>query len=108
MSRWQEPAAAEMQVWIFTPSPGSAVVTSPLRRARTEPSLSGMTQPKHPPIRQPAGISCPPARQHGRAGLAPRVGPAGGAIGLYDRGVVQSDRATLADDAVRGPELLSE
>ena len=49
----QAPAAAETQVWMRTPSPGAAVVTSPLRRSRTAPSRSGTTQPKQMPIRQP-------------------------------------------------------
>ena len=41
----QAPAAALMQVWTRTPSPGAAVVISPVRRSRTAPSRSGSTQP---------------------------------------------------------------
>ena len=37
----QAPAAAETQVWIWTLSPGEAVVTSPVRRSRTAPWRSG-------------------------------------------------------------------
>src|SRR5690606_12961885 len=62
-SRWQAPAAELMQVWILMPpgsvSPGTAVVTAPSRRSRTEPSLSGRTQPMQMPIRHPLGISTP-------------------------------------------------
>ena len=46
-SRWQSPAAAWIQVWILMagPSPGTAVVTAPVRRSRTLPSFNGSTQP---------------------------------------------------------------
>ena len=37
------PAAADTQVWMATPSPGAAYVTSPVRRSRTAPSRSGKT-----------------------------------------------------------------
>ena len=57
----QVPAAADTQVWMRTPSPGAAVVMSPLRRSRTAPCRSGATQPKQMPIRQPDGIRTPAA-----------------------------------------------
>ena len=65
------PAAALMQVWIFTPSPGTAVVSAPLRRSRTAPDSSGTTQPKQMPIRQPEGMSTPAASPASSSGVAP-------------------------------------
>ena len=79
---------------------GVAVVISPLRRSRTEPSRSGSTQPKQMPIRQPA--------RHQHAGL---LG------GVEDRrarrrpspsvpGRGEGDGAALADRPIRSVRKL--
>ena len=72
-SMWHGPAAALMQVCtLMSPvSPGTAVVIAPLRRSRTLPSRSGMTQPMQMPIRQPLGISIPASSAASRMGVAP-------------------------------------
>ena len=69
------PAAALMHVWMGTPpgpvSPGTAVVSAPLRRSRTAPSLSGITQPMQMPIRHPLGMRTPALSATSRIGEAP-------------------------------------
>ena len=66
----QSPAAALTQVWIITGSP-VAVVTSPLRRSRTDPSRIGRTQPKQMPMRHPDGMRTPAASAASRMGVLP-------------------------------------
>ena len=58
------------------PSPGAAVVISPLRRSRTAPSRSGSTQPKQMPIRHPLGIRTPASSAASRIGVAPSASTA--------------------------------
>ena len=72
----QVPAAADTQVWIWTPSPGAAMVMSPLRRSRTAPWRSGATQPKQMPIRHPDGISTPAASPASSSVWSPGVSTA--------------------------------
>src|SRR5690606_22975289 len=77
MASSQAPAAAEMQVWMGTPSgpvsPGTAVVRAPLRRSRTAPERRGTTQPKHTPIRHPLGIRTPASSPASSRERAPSV-----------------------------------
>ena len=91
------PAAADTQVWMRTPSPGAAVVMSPLRRSRTAPCRSGATQPKQMPIRHPDGIRTPAASPASSSVWSPGVSRT--VVGLGE-----GDGATLAGGHHGGPE----
>ena len=99
-SMWQGPAAALMQVCTFTSplSPGTAVVMAPLRRSRTLPSRSGMTQPMQMPMRHPLGINMP------AASAASRIGR--GSVEVEGRAGGEGHGAAVAGLDPSGAELL--
>ena len=73
----QAPAAADTQVWTSTPSPGAAVVSSPVRRSRTAPSRSGSDAAE--------ADAHPAARRHQHAGALAGVEQRRRAVGVDRR-----------------------
>ena len=67
----QAPAAALMQVWMRTPSPGAAVVTTPKHKTQTTTTHNNKTQPKQKPNQHPQDMSSPACSAAARIGVAP-------------------------------------